>query len=361
MSEPRIARQAQLVEQLAAHQLDALLVTHLPNIRWLTGFTGSAGLALITPTRTTLVTDFRYAVQAPLELGSAAEALIERANVWGRMERLIRDTAGGRVGYESHVMPAREALRVSAWLPGGGVAVADVVEELRQVKDAGEVERIRDAGRLALDALAEVLPTVRVGERELDVAARLESALRVRGSEWHPFETIVASGPRSALPHARTSERVLERGEFLLIDFGAKVDGYCSDITRTVALGPADERQRTVYELVREAQGRAREQVRGGMSGIEADALAREVIAERGFGEAFGHSLGHGLGLEVHEAPRLAATAKALLPVGAVVTVEPGIYLPGWGGVRLEDDVWLSPDGPVLLTDGRTDLLELDA
>lgn len=361
MSDPRIARQAQLVEQLTAHQLDALLVTHLANIRWLTGFTGSAGLLLITPTRTTLVTDFRYAVQAPQELGIAAEALIERANVWGRMERLIRDTAGARVGYESHVMPAREALRVSAWLPGGGVPVADLVEELRQIKDAGEVDRIREAGRLALDALGEILPTVRVGERELDVAARLEAALRVRGSEWHPFETIVASGPRAALPHARTSDRVLARGEFLLIDFGAKVDGYCSDITRTVALGSADERQRTVYALVREAQCRAREQVRGGMSGIEADALAREVITARGFGEAFGHSLGHGLGLEVHEAPRLAATAKALLPVGAVVTVEPGIYLPGWGGVRLEDDVWLSPDGPVLLTDGRTDLLELEA
>lgn len=350
-----------MVEQLAARQLDAVLITHLPNIRWLTGFTGSAGILLVTPTRTTLVTDFRYAVQAPQEVGAVAEALIERANVWGRVERLVRDTAGARVGYESHVLPAREALRIAAWLPKGGVPVADVVEELRQVKDDGEVASIREAGALALEALAEVLPTVRVGERELDVAARLEAALRRRGSEWHPFETIVASGPRAALPHARTSERVLTRGEFLLIDFGAKVDGYCSDITRTVALGPADERQRTVYELVREAQQRALEQVRGGMTGVEADALAREVIAARGFGEAFGHSLGHGLGLEVHEAPRLASTAKAPLPVGAVVTVEPGIYLPGWGGVRLEDDVWLSPDGPVLLTDGRTDLIELEA
>jgi Xaa-Pro aminopeptidase len=150
-------------------------------------------------------------------------------------------------------------------------------------------------------------------------------------------------------------------GEFLLIDFGAKVEGYCSDLTRTVCLGRADERQRTVYELVREAQLKARAEIRGGMTGKEADALARDVIAARGFGEAFGHSLGHGLGLEVHEAPRLAATAKVALPVGAVVTVEPGIYLPGWGGVRLEDDVWLSPDGPVLLTDGHTDFLELDA
>lgn len=360
MSDSRLARQAQVVEQLMARQLDGLLVSHLANIRWLTGFTGSAGMLLVTPTRTTLVTDFRYAVQAPQEVATAAEVLVERANVWARVERLVRDTAGPRLGYESHVMPAREASRVAGWLNGGAVPVAEVVEELRQVKDADEVARIREAGRLALEALAEVLPTVRVGERELDVATRLEAALRVRGSEWHPFETIVASGPRAALPHARTSERPLARGEFLLIDFGAKVDGYCSDITRTVALGPADERQLVVYQLVYEAQVRAREQVRGGMTGMEADALARDVISARGFGEAFGHSLGHGLGLEVHEAPRLAATAKAALPTGAVVTVEPGIYLPGWGGVRLEDDVWLSPDGPVLLTDGRTDLIELE-
>jgi Xaa-Pro aminopeptidase len=361
MTDSRIARQAHVVEQLQARHLDALVITHLPSIRWLTGFTGSAGVLLATPTRCTLVTDFRYAVQAPQEVGAAGDVVIERANVWGRVERLVRDGAGSRVGYESHVLPGREVQRISAWLPGGGVPVAALVEELRQVKDAGEVASIRAAGDLAMAALEEILPTIRLGEREIDVAARLEAALRVRGSEWHPFETIVASGPRAALPHARTSERVLAASEFLLIDFGAKVDGYCSDDTRTVALGRADERQRTVYELVREAQRRAREGVRGGMTGVEADALAREVIAARGFGEAFGHSLGHGLGLEVHEAPRLASTAKAPLPVGAVVTVEPGIYLPGWGGVRLEDDVWLSPDGPVLLTDGRTDLIELDA
>jgi Xaa-Pro aminopeptidase len=185
--------------------------------------------------------------------------------------------------------------------------------------------------------------------------------LRVRGSEWHPFETIVASGPRSALPHARTSERVLKAGDILLIDFGARVRGYCSDVTRTFVLGRADDRQRAIHELVQEAQLRARDGIRTGMTGAEADVLAREVIAERGFGEAFGHSLGHGLGLEVHEGPRLATTATAPLPVGAVVTVEPGIYLPGWGGVRLEDDLWLSADGPVLLTDGRTELIELDA
>lgn len=205
-----------------------------------------------------------------------------------------------------------------------------------------------------------MLPAVRPGLGELEIAALLEGALRRRGSEWHPFPTIVASGPRSALPHARTSPRAVQAGEWVLLDFGAQVDGYCADLTRTVVVGArADERQRTIYELVRTAQRRALEHLRAGMTGREGDALARDVIAARGFGDAFGHSLGHGLGLEVHEGPRLAPTADATLPLHAVVTVEPGIYLPGWGGVRLEDDVHLGPEGADLLSDGRTELVEL--
>ena len=188
----------------------------------------------------------------------------------------------------------------------------------------------------------------------------LEGALRRHGSEAHPFPTIVASGPRSALPHAHTSSRTVAAGEWLLLDFGAVVDGYCADITRTVVVGArADEGQRALYGLVQDAQRRAREGVRAGMSGKAADALARDPIEARGFGAAFGHSTGHGLGLEVHEAPRLARTAVDPLPEGAVVTIEPGVYVAGRGGVRIEDDVYLSADGPVLLSDGCTDLVEL--
>ena len=219
---------------------------------------------------------------------------------------------------------------------------------------------LRAAAELAQAALAEVLPTIREGETEFEVAARLEAALRRRKSEWHPFQTIVASGPRSALPHARTSDRAIGTGDWLLLDFGAQVDGYCADLTRTVVVGArADERQRTVYDLVQQAQRRALDHLHAGMTGREADALAREVIARQGYGDAFGHSLGHGLGLEVHEAPRLAMTAEGLLAAGMVVTVEPGIYLPGWGGVRLEDDVHLTHVGPELLSDNRVELLEL--
>jgi Xaa-Pro aminopeptidase len=355
----RAARQAALRGAIAAAGIDALLVTHLPNVRYLTGFTGSAGLLLVQPGRTVLVSDFRYAVQAEQEAGTSATVEIDRSNVWDRLRRVLEQDPPETLGIEAHAVTVQQAGRISDQLRGRIVPTADLVERLRASKTADEVAAIRAAAELAQAAVAEVLPTVRAGERELDVASRLEAALRRRGSEWHPFQTIVASGPRSALPHARTTTRELARGEWLLLDFGAQVDGYCADLTRTVAIGRTDERQREVYEIVRAAQERARSQVRAGMSGRDADALARDPIAARGFGDAFGHSLGHGLGLEVHEAPRLAATADAPLPAGAVVTVEPGIYLPGWGGVRLEDDVHLGPDGPELLSDGRTELIEL--
>ncbi|MGH7645116.1 MAG: M24 family metallopeptidase, partial [Gemmatimonadales bacterium] len=227
-------------------------------------------------------------------------------------------------------------------------------------KDAGEVAAIAAAAALAGDALRDTLPRVRPGLSELEIAGLLEGALRRRGSEGHPFPTIVASGPRSALPHAHTSGRAVAAGDWLLLDFGATVDGYCADITRTVMVGArATEAQRAVYETVRQAQRRAREGVRAGMPGRDADALARDLIEAQGLGDAFGHSTGHGLGLEVHEAPRLARTAADPLPVNAVVTIEPGVYLAGSGGVRIEDDVHLAADGPVLLSDGATELVEL--
>ncbi len=358
MSAPGPRRIAALAAALEQDGIDALLVTHLPNIRYLTGFSGSAGLLLVRAAGTMLITDFRYAVQAPLE-APGVEVQIDPVSIWDRVGRVLGQRPVERLGVESHVLTTRDAERLSRLTRAQVVPTVDLVERLRAAKDPQEVEAIRAAATLAQDALAEVLPTVRAGDRELDVAARLESALRRRGSEWHPFPTIVASGPRAALPHARTTPREIQPNELLLVDFGAQLDGYCSDLTRTMVVGRADDRQRTIYGLVQEAQVRARSQVRAQMTGREADSLARDVIAARGFGEAFGHSLGHGLGLEVHEAPRLSQTNELPLPLHAVVTIEPGIYLPGWGGVRLEDDVYLGPSGPELLSDGRIDLLEL--
>ena len=355
----RAERQRALGELLAAEGLDGLLVQSLPNIRYLTGFTGSAGLLLVRGGELVLITDFRYAVQAGREAGTTVRVEIDQASVWDRLKKVVGERATGTLGFEAHVTTVRERERLEALAPGRWKAAGELVERLRAVKDPGEVDAIRRAVAVAQDALAAVLPTVRAGQRELDVGAALEQALRVRGSEWHPFQTIVASGPRAALPHARTSERVIATGDWLLLDFGAQVDGYCADLTRTVVVGAADEKQKLVHEVVRQAQRRALDGLRAGMTGKDGDALARDVIAQRGYGEAFGHSLGHGLGLEVHEAPRLSPTAEAPLVAGAVVTVEPGIYLPGWGGVRLEDDVHLTPAGPELLSDNRVELVEL--
>jgi Xaa-Pro aminopeptidase len=357
----RADRQAALRAGLAAEGLDALLVTHLPNVRYLTGFTGSAALLVVHAQATVLVTDFRYAVQAPAEAGQAAVVEVDQKSVWERLGRVLGDLGVlGSLGIEAHALTVRDAERVGALTRARVVPTLEQVERLRAIKSPEEVAAIRAAAELAQDALAEVLPGVRPGHSEREIGAALESALRRRGSEWHPFPTIVASGPRSALPHARTSGRTVGRGEWLLIDFGAQVDGYCADLTRTVVVGArADDRQRSMYELVRSAQQRALEHLRPGMTGREGDALAREVIAARGFADAFGHSLGHGLGLEVHEAPRLAPTAEGVLAPHVVVTVEPGVYFPGWGGVRLEDDVHLGPDGPERLSDGRTELVEL--
>jgi Xaa-Pro aminopeptidase len=353
-------RQAALRIALEGEGLDALLVTHLPNVRYLTGFSGSAALLLVRRDTTILITDFRYAVQAPGEAGEAAVVEVDPKSVWERLGRVLGAAPVAALGIEAQALTVRDAERVGGLTRGRVVPTADLVERLRAIKSPEEVEAIRSAAALAQAALAEVLPGVRPGQTEREVGAALEAALRRRGSEWHPFPTIVASGPRAALPHAGTSARAIGAGEWLLLDFGAQVDGYCADLTRTVIVGGrADERQRTIYELVRAAQRRALEHLRAGMTGREGDALAREVIAARGFGDAFGHSLGHGLGLEVHEAPRLAPTAEAVLPPHAVVTVEPGVYLPGWGGVRLEDDVHLGPDGAELLSDGRTELVEL--
>jgi Xaa-Pro aminopeptidase len=235
----------------------------------------------------------------------------------------------------------------------------DLVEALRERKDAEEVATIARAGGVATGALERTVRQVRAGMTELQIAGMLERELREGGSEGFPFETIIASGPRTALPHARAATRAIERGDWLLFDFGAIVEGYVSDVTRTFVVGRATEEQRAFYDVVREANARAAGAVRPGMTGRDADALARSYIEDHGFGESFGHGLGHGIGLEVHEAPRLSRIADAVLPVGAVVTIEPGIYRAGWGGVRIEDDVVLEEAAPRILTEFPRQLQEL--
>ncbi len=360
MFDGRDRRQAALRAAMAAQGLDGLLVSGSANIRYLTGFSGSAGQLLVTTNRTVLVTDFRYEVQGPDEVGSSAELRIERSDLWEGLRAALTTSAVERLGIDKTRVTLADRDELSQAKGVTLIPVHGLVEPLRAAKDPDEVATIKAAADLATDALAASIGFIRAGRTELQVAALLESNLRQRGSEWHPFQSIVASGPRSALPHARSTERVIEPGDLLVVDFGAKVRGYCSDITRTFVVGArADERQRTTYEVVRQAQARARSGLKAGLTGREGDSLARDVINRAGMGPAFGHSLGHGLGLDVHEAPRLSQTSEAPLATGAVVTVEPGVYFQGWGGVRIEDDVVLLSDRAECLSDGMTDLVEL--
>ena len=360
MPDQRPRRLAALRESIGAAHLDGLLLTSLPNIRYLTGFSGSSALVIVTGMRVVLLTDFRYQTQVAAEVGDFAQVVIESQSLWAALWRTLPSLAGDTFGFESAQLVHRDYQRL---LDGGAQwqwrPVLDTVERLRERKDDGELALIRQAIATAEQALGETIPRIAVGMTELAVAGMLESALRSAGSEGFAFPTIVAAGSRAALPHARSSAREIRRNDLLLIDFGAIVDGYCSDITRTLVVGRADERQREIHGIVREANARAAAAVAPGMSGRDADAVARRYIEDCGHGTAFGHSLGHGIGLEVHEAPRLASTAEGLLHAGTVVTIEPGIYLPDWGGVRIEDDVYLDGAGSRILTTFTRELLEL--
>jgi len=361
VADRRGQRLAALRNSLVAAHLDGLLVTSSANVRYLSGFSGSSAILCVTTRDAILITDFRYQTQAAEEVGDVARIAIEPQSLWvGLWQQLSQTSNVDVVGFESAHLVHRDFQRLLEagarwqWRP-----TSDLVEALRERKDADEVVLIREAISAAEQALHLTISQVRSGMTELEIAGLLERALRQSGSDGFPFPSIVASGPNAALPHAHPTDRELTKGDFLLMDFGARVGGYCSDVTRTFVFGRATDEQREVHDIVRTANERAVKAVRPGMSGRDADGLARGYIQDRGFGDLFGHSLGHGIGLEVHEAPRLAKTADAPLVEGAVVTVEPGIYRPGWGGVRIEDDVYLSPDGAHVLTRFPRELIEI--
>ena len=357
----RSRRLEALADGLTAAHMDGLLVSSPANIRYLTGFSGSSGLLFVSAREVLLMTDFRYQTQAAEEAGAVARVVIESQSLWNGLWTHLADMPYVQVaGFESAHLVHRDFQRLLdagsrwQWRP-----TLDLVEVLRERKDAGEVAHIRAAVDIAERALEATIAQVRAGMTELEVAGLLEAALRHEGSDGFAFPSIVASGPNAALPHARPGSRQLAHGDFLLVDFGARASGYCSDITRTFVIGRASDEQREFYEVVRSANERAVKSVRSGMTGRDADGVARGYIHDRGFGELFGHSLGHGIGLEVHEAPRLAKTAESPLVEGAVVTVEPGLYRPGWGGVRIEDDVHLGPQGAQVLTRFTRELMEI--
>ncbi len=350
-------RAARVDAELRERELDALLVYSPANLRWLTGFTGSNGAALVGPGVRRFLTDFRYLTQAREQV----------PDEWGQAEiatdLLARAVEGGlpaRVGFEDDRLTVRQRARLGE-LVGDGVELVPaggVVEGLRIVKDAAEVELIRAAARVADEAFQEVVVDGGiVGRTERDVALELEIAMRRRGAEGASFAPIVAAGPHGALPHATPRDVPIPADTLVVVDWGAQKDGYASDCTRTVATGDVDPRDREVYDVVLRAQLEALAAVGPGPLGREVDAVARAVIDAAGHAEHFGHGLGHGVGIDVHEEPRLSKTGETALAAGHVVTVEPGVYVPDRIGVRIEDLVVVAEDGRDVLSSITKELL----
>jgi Xaa-Pro aminopeptidase len=344
------ARAERLADLLEGAGVEAMLVSNLVNVRYVTGYTGSNGLAFVGPRTRVFVTDFRYLEQAAGEVHPS----FERRRASTDLFEAIADAlppAITTIGFEAAHVTVRTRERLGELLPGIElVGVTGLVESLRAVKEPEEVERIKAAAVLADRAFERLLHDGLIGRTERDVAIALEHDMRLRGAEGPSFDTIVGAGPHGARPHSSPREVEIRAGEMVVIDWGAKLDGYCSDCTRTVAAGePADE-ARAVYELVAEAQLAGLGAVEAGATGRDVDAAARSLIERGGHGEHFGHGLGHGVGLEIHEAPRLSQRSDDTLGAGNVVTVEPGIYLPGRFGVRIEDLVVATDEGCDVLT-----------
>lgn len=329
---------------------DALLVSRLVNIRWLTGFTGSAALLLLGPDSLLFVTDGRYDEQSHQQLAAAGVgADIVIGGTAAAQRDAVVDAAGGfaRLGLEADAVTwAQQRRYAGEWFPEAElIATEGLVDGRRIVKDGGEQARIEAACAVADAALARVRHRLAEGPTEAEFALELDTEMRRLGAEGTSFETIVAAGPNGAQPHHRPGTRRVVDGDLVVIDFGALVDGYCSDMTRTVMVGEPTPTQARMLEVVVVSQAAGVAAVREGATGAEVDAACREVITEAGWGDAFVHSTGHGVGLEIHEAPRVSAGADGTLASGAVVTVEPGVYLPEHGGVRIEDTVVVTPDG----------------
>ena len=352
------ARIARLRALLAEKVVDAVLVTKEENVHYFSGFRGDSTALLVTPEQLILVTDSRYTEQAAAE--APAYAIVEqRDGLYKKIAEVAMDCGIIALGFEGGVLSYDSYTKMQGLLGEISFDTSLNLDPLRQVKDADEIALIRRACKIADEGFAHILSYIQPGMTEMEVAAELEHHMRTLGSERPAFQTIIASGVRGSLPHGVASDKIIARGELVTMDFGAVWEGYCSDITRTICVGRADTRQRELYAAVLAAQQRALAAICPGVTGAEVDRIARDALAEKALDQYFGHGLGHSLGLEIHEEPRLSKAGKALLQPNMLITDEPGIYIPEWGGIRIEDTVLITADGAEPLTCAPKEFIEI--
>lgn len=338
--------------------IDALLITSPYNRRYVSNFTGTAGVVVITTDQAFFITDFRYVEQAKKEV-EGFTIIQHKGTVQQEIKNICQDHGVKSLGFEENDVTYSYYRVLEKELSVQLVPVSDVIEKLRLIKTEEEIKILKVAADIADAAFKHILEFIKPGLTELEVANELEFFMRKCGATSSSFDTIVASGYRSALPHGVASDKVIEKGDFITLDYGAYYKGYVSDITRTIAVGEPSEQLKTIYQIVLEAQLKGLNGIRAGLTGKEADAICRDYIVEKGYGDYFGHSTGHGIGLEVHEGPALSFKSETVLQPGMVVTVEPGIYLPGVGGVRIEDDTVITENGNEPLTHSTKELIIL--
>ncbi|WP_404458514.1 M24 family metallopeptidase [Sutcliffiella horikoshii] len=347
-----------LRESFQASGIDALLITSGKNRQYITGFTGSAGVAVVTEDKAVFITDFRYTEQAAKQC-EGFEIVQHKGGLVDEIANVVKDLGVAKLGFEQDHVTFSTYLNYKTTIKADLVPVSGVIEKLRLIKSEQEIKILKEATQIADAAFEHILTYIKPGLTELDVSNELESFMRKQGAVSSSFDIIVASGYRSALPHGVASDKVIEKGEFVTLDFGAYYKGYNSDITRTLAVGEPSDELKTIYDIVLEAQLRGMRGIKAGITGREADALTRDYITEKGYGEYFGHSTGHGLGMEVHEGPSLSVKSETVLEPGMIVTVEPGIYVAGLGGVRIEDDTIVTETGNETLSFSTKELIIL--
>lgn len=345
---------------LDEHQVEGMLVTSGSNRRYISGFTGSAGYVLVTQKEAIFITDFRYIEQAKKQ-APLFDIVQHQGPIIETVKEQLTKTGIKRVGFEQdHVTYALFKQFENAFANTELVPLSQMIETIRLVKDQDEIALVKKAVEIADQSFSYILNVIKPGMKERELALLLEFKMRELGATGASFDTIVASGARGALPHGIASDKVIEKGDLVTIDFGAIYQGYVSDMTRTVMVGQPNEKQKEIYDIVLEAQLNGANHVKAGMSGKEADDLTRDIINKYGYGQYYGHGTGHGIGLDVHEDPRLSPTGNIILQPGMLVTVEPGIYIPDFGGVRIEDDVLILESGREILTQSPKELLIID-